>query len=311
MLLIRALEEASLEEKVAEDAANAADGVAKAATQPLNWNDLWTKVSEWVMGTGIKVLIAIIVLLVAFKLINFLVKKITKANDKSGKIDKTIAKTLLYVLGLVLKCVVVISLVAFLGIDTSAITALIASLGVCVGLAVNGALGNIAGGVLLLITRPFRVDDFIEVAGTTGTVEEIRLCHTKIVTLDNKVVYVPNGTASGSNVVNYSEKELRRVDLEFEISEEEDFEVAKKILNDIIDNHEKVLKDPGNTVRVVGSTDNGIVICCRAWCKNADYWDVFFDVREQAKKGFDEAKIEFPYEQMDVRVIDKRDREAR
>lgn len=101
------------------------------------------------------------------------------------------------------------------------------------------------------------------------------------------------------------------MDLEFEISEEENFETAKNILVDILAAHEKVLHDRDNTVRVVGSTDNGIVICCRAWVKNADYWDVFFDVREQAKKGFDEANIEFPYEQMDVRVIDKRDREAR
>ncbi len=277
----------------------------------MDWDQIWQSITQWVMNTGIKILISVVLLIVAFKLIDLLSKKIEDKNDKKGKIDKTLVRTLSYVARIVLKCVVVVCIIGYLGIDTSAITALIASFGVCVGLAVNGALGNIAGGVLILITRPFRVDDFIEVAGTTGTVEEIRLCHTKIVTLDNKVVYVPNGAASGSNVVNYSEKELRRVDLEFEISEEEDFEVAKKILNDIIDNHEKVLKDPGNTVRVVGSTDNGIVICCRAWCKNADYWDVFFDVREQAKKGFDEAKIEFPYEQMDVRVIDKRDREAR
>ena len=277
----------------------------------MNWSSLWDTLAGWVMSTGIKLVIALVVLLISFKIINVIAKKILKANEKSQKLDKTIAKTLIYVGKIALKCVIAVCLISFVGIDTSSITALIASLGVCVGLAVNGALGNIAGGVLLLITRPFRVDDFIEVGGYTGTVEDIRLCHTKIVTLDNKVVYIPNGSASGANVVNYSEKELRRVDLEFEISEEENFEEAKAILNKVVNAHEKVLHDMDTTIRVCGSTDNGIVICCRAWVKNADYWDVFFDIREAAKKGFDEAQIEFPYEQMDVRVIDKRDREAR
>lgn len=277
----------------------------------MDWDQIWQSVTQWVLNTGIRILISVVLLIVAFKLIDFFSKKVEEKSEKRGKLDKTLVKTLSYVARIVLKCVVVVCIVAYLGIDTSAITALIASFGVCVGLAVNGALGNIAGGVLILITRPFRVDDFVEVDGYSGTIEDVRLCHTKICTLDNKVVYVPNGVASGACVVNYSEKELRRVDLEFEISEEEDFEVAKQILNDILKKHEKILHDQDTTVRVCGSTDNGIVICCRAWVKNADYWDVFFDVREQAKKGFDAAEIEFPYEQMDVRVIDKREREAR
>ncbi len=277
----------------------------------MNWNSIWTTVSEWAMNSGIKVVISVIVLIVLFKLIDLFVKKVGRIGEKSEKADKTLLKTLLYVSRIVLKGLVVICLVGYLGIDTSAVTALIASLGVGVGLAVNGALGNIAGGVLLLVARPFRVDDYIAVEGYEGTVEEIRLCHTKIVTIDNKVVYIPNGTASGASVVNYSEKELRRVDLEFEISEEENFEEAKKILKEVLAAHEKVLQDMDNTVRVCGSTDNGIVLCCRAWVKSVDYWDVFFDLHESAKKKFDEAQIEYPYEQMDVRVIDKRDREPR
>ena len=277
----------------------------------MDWNQLWTTVSEWAMSSGLKVIISVIILIIAFKLIDRVMKKVEKKNEKDQKIDKTIGKTLIYVSRIALKILIIVCIIGYLGIDTSSITAMIASLGVCAGLAVNGALGNIAGGVLLLITRPFRVDDFIEVEGYSGVVEDIHLCHTKIVTLDNKVVYIPNGTASGASVVNYSEKELRRVDLEFEISEEESFEEAKVILNRVIDNHPKVLHDMDNIVRVCGTTDDGIVLCCRAWVKTPDYWDVFFDIREEAKRGFDEAQIEFPYAQMDVRVIDKRDREMR
>ncbi len=272
----------------------------------MNWSSIWTSITNWAMNTGIRIVISVVVLIVAFKLINFLLKLIQKGADKTGKIDKTITKTLLYVLGIALKVVTVVCIIGYLGIDTTAITALIASFGVCVGLAVNGALGNISGGVLLLITRPFRVDDYIEVAGYAGTVEDIHLCHTKIVTIDNKVVYVPNGVASGASVVNFSEKDLRRVDIEFEISEEENFEEAQKVILDVIANHEKVLQDQDNMVRVSGATDDGIVLVCRAWCKSADYWDVFFDIREQVKKGFVAADIENPYQQMDVRIVEKK-----
>lgn len=277
----------------------------------MNWSELWTTVTGWAMNTGLKIVIGLIVLFIGFKLVNFFAKKLTKANEKNGKLDATLAKTLIYVGKIVLKCLVAVCVIGYVGIDTSGITALIASLGVCIGLAVNGALGNIAGGVLILITRPYKVNDFIELEGYSGTVEDIHLCHTKIITLDNKVVYVPNGSASGANVVNYSEKEFRRVDLEFEISEEENFDDAKKILEDIVAAHSLIMHDMDNTIRVCGATDNGVVICCRAWVKNADYWTVFFDLREEAKRKFDEAQIEFPYEQMDVRVIDKREREAR
>ena len=174
-----------------------------------NWASLWQTATEWAMSTGVKVLISIVILIVSFKLINFVMKKIEKKMDGGkGKADKTLAKTFIYVLRIVLKVLVVVCIIGYLGIDTSSITALIASLGVCIGLAVNGALGNIAGCVLLLITRPFRVDDFIEVDGYTGTVEDIHLCHTRICTLDNKVVYVPNSIASGASVVNYTEAEV-------------------------------------------------------------------------------------------------------
>ena len=198
----------------------------------MDWENFWPTVVSWIMNTGLKLVISAVILIVGFKIIDFLFKKIEGKNAKSGKVDKTLARTLIYVAKVACKCLIVVALVGYLGIDTSGIAAVIASLGVCVGLAVNGALGNIAGGVLILITRPFKVDDFIEIDGYQGTVEDIRLCHTRICTLDNKVVYVPNGTASNANVVNFSEKEFRRVDLEFEISEEESFEDAKQILRE-------------------------------------------------------------------------------
>lgn len=268
----------------------------------MDWDSIVQTVIGWVLSTGIKVVISLIVLLISFKIINSIAKKIEKKNEKTGKLDKTITRTLCYIGKIGAKILVVVCLVSYLGIDTSAITALIASLGVCAGLAVNGALSNFAGGILLLITRPFKVDDFIEVAGTTGTVEDIRIVSTKIVTLDNRVVYIPNSIASSATVINYSEKDLRRVDLSFSVSYENDFEQAKQIIEEVAGQNELVLKDPASTVRMIGHGDNGVDICCRVWVKSSDYWSVYFDMLENVKTAFDEQGIEIPYNQVDIHV---------
>ncbi len=257
--------------------------------------------SNWVATTGVKIVVALIILFVSFKAINVIARKIErKSNDK--KADKTIMKTLAYLFKLGLKIVVVICLVGYLGIDTSGLTALVTSLGVCVGLAVNGALSNMAGGVLIILTRPFRVDDFIEAQGYSGTVTDIHLTNTKIVTPDNKVVYIPNGTLANGNILNYSEKDTRRVDLEFSIGYSDDFEKAKAILFRICENHELVLKDPAPFVRVGEHGASSINIKTRVWTKSADYWTVYFDLTERVKLEFDKEGIEIPFNQLDVHI---------
>ncbi len=250
----------------------------------------------------IKVVIALIVLWIAFSIINKISKSLEKLLGKSGKLDKTITSTLAYVARLALKVLVVLGLVGYLGINTAGIATIIASLGVGVGMAINGAVANFAGGLLILITRPFKVGDFIDVGGTVGTVEEIRLVHTKIATLDNKVVYVPNGTASGATVVNYSEKETRRVDQVFHISYESDANKALEILLQLADRNPAVLKDPAPFAKISGAGDSSIELTTRLWCKGADYWDVYFYMLENAKPAFDAAGISIPYPQIDVHM---------
>lgn len=246
-------------------------------------------------------------MIVSFALINWLSKKIANRADKkvaeNKKIDKTIYKTVSYVVKVGLKVLVVLGLVSYVGIDTSAITALIASLGVGVGLAINGTLSNFAGGVLILITRPFKNDDYIQACGYEGTVEDIRICHTRLRTTDNKVVYLPNGKLSTSEVVNFSEKDLRRVDLKFSISYSDDFEKAKTIIRKVCDANELVLKDPEPSVRVSAQSSSSIDISAKVWCKNADYWTVNFDMIENVKKAFDENGITIPFNQLDVHVV--------
>ena len=165
----------------------------------MSWEKFWTDLQTWVTNTGIKLVIALVILIVSFIIIKWLSKAIEKRGKKleeTKKVDKTIYRTLSHVTNIALKVLVVVALIGYVGIDTSGITALIASLGVGVGLAVNGTLSNLAGGFLLLVTHPFKVDDYIAANGYEGTVEDIFVCYTKIRTFDNKTVYLPNGALS-------------------------------------------------------------------------------------------------------------------
>lgn len=261
-------------------------------------------VLSWCLNTGIKIIIALLILFISFRVINILSRRVENRFKDNERFDKTIVRTLAYVCRIVAKIVVVICLVGYLGIDTSGLTALVTSLGVCVGLAVNGALSNLAGGVLIIFTRPFKIDDYIEVEkdGISGTVEDIQIVCTKLRTPDNKVVYIPNGTLSNSSIINYSEKDTRRVDFTFSIAYESDFEKAKMLITEICLAHKLVLTDPAPVVRVCEHGDSSVNITARVWTKNSDYWTVRWDILEASKTAFDESGIEIPYNKLDVNV---------
>ncbi|MBR0352950.1 MAG: mechanosensitive ion channel family protein [Oscillospiraceae bacterium] len=258
-------------------------------------------VASWAT-TGAKVIIALIVLLIAFKIINALARKVEKKLLAAEKLDKTLVKALTNIIKIVLKVIVVISLAGFLGIDTTGIAALVAALGVSVGLAVNGALSNFAGGALLLITRPFKIGDYISAQGYEGIVEDIRIVNTKLVTLDNKVVYLPNGALSSGSILNFSEKDLRRVDHVFSVGGN-DPEKVKDIILKVCGECENVLQDPAPFARVSDyGAGNGVKVTLRAWTKTETYWDVFFDLLEKINAAFDENGIVIPFNQLDVHV---------
>lgn len=272
----------------------------------MTFEEIWASIKAWLTGQALwntlaKILISLIILFISFKIVNAISKKIEKSGEKKNA-DKTIMKTLAYIFRLGLKILIVICIIGFLGIDTSGLTALVASLGVCIGLAVNGALSNLAGGVMIILTRPFKVDDYIEAQGYSGTVADIHITNTKIITPDNKVIYIPNGALSSGTIVNYSEKDLRRVDFKFSIGYGCDFEKAKNIVKDICDKHELVLKDPAPFVRVAEHGASSINIVARVWSKNSDYWTVNFDVIEAVKREFDANGIEIPFDQLDVHI---------
>ena len=259
-------------------------------------------VRNWAMTTGIKILAAILILLISFRIVTIISRRIEKKLEKTGKFDKTIIRTLSYAGRIVVKIVIATCLVGWLGVDTTGIAALIASLGVGVGLAVNGALSNFASGILLLVTRPFKVGDYIVAQGAEGIVEDIRIISTKIVTLDNKVVHLPNGALSSGNIANYSEKEVRRVDLDFSVAGN-DPELVRSLILGVCEADEKVLKEPSTFVRVTDyGAGNGVKVTMRAWCKTEQYWDTYFDLLNGVRKAFEENKIVIPFNQLDVHI---------
>lgn len=267
----------------------------------MDWKNTISGIIDVVIHSGIKLIIAAIILFFSFKIINAIGKKILKLGE-SGKLDKTLSKVLAYIFKLGVKCLIAICMVGYVGIDTSGLAAVVTSFGVCAGLALNGALSNLAGGILIILTRPFKVDDYIEAQGYSGTVSDIYITYTRLITPDNKVVYIPNGALSAGNIVNYSENDTRRVDLTFSISYDSDTETAKAIISTLCSSHELILKDPAPTVKVSEYASSSVNIVARVWTHKNDYWTVHFDLLEAVKSAFDKKGINIPYNQLDVHV---------
>ncbi|MBR6321600.1 MAG: mechanosensitive ion channel [Lachnospiraceae bacterium] len=265
-------------------------------------SEIWPKLAEWAMEKGVKILIALVILFVGFKIVNWIAKKVEKKLLEKGKLDQTLVHTLVYIGKILVKVIIGVCLVGYLGVETSSISALIASLGLAAGLALNGALANFAGGMIIIVTRPFKIGDFISAQGVDGTVEEIRIINTKIVTLDNRVVYLPNGALSSGNIVNLTEKDLRRVDLDFSVAGN-DPELVKKLILETCEKNELILQDPAPFARITDfGAGNGTKVTVRAWTKSGTYWDVYLGLLEEVKKVFDENGVVIPFNQLDVHI---------
>ena len=264
--------------------------------------NILSTIGSWAAGTGLKIVIAVIVLLVSFRVINWASKKLIGKLENAKKLDTTLTRTLGYVIKIALKVLVVVCLIGYLGIETSGISALIASLGVAVGLAVNGTLSNLAGGFMILITRPFKIGDYISAQGNEGFVQDIHICTTKILTIDNKTVYLPNSALSTGVIVNFSDQELRRVDLDFSVAGNDPAKV-RQILLDVCANEELVINEPAPFAEISDfGAGNGVKITMRAWCKSAQYWDTYFALLAKVQKAFDAEGVVIPFNQLDVHI---------
>lgn len=245
--------------------------------------------------------LAIIVLIVGLIVIKAITNIIGKRIERS-KTDDTLKPFLVSLIGTILKVLLILSIIKILGVDITSFVAIIAAAGFAIGLAFQGSLANFAGGVLLLTLRPFRVGDYVEGAGYSGTVKGIQILYTELITPDNKVIYIPNGILSNAGIVNYSVNDTRRVDFQFRTGYESDTNHVLETLNDVVQKHSLILQDPDPFVRLSEQGESAVVYTVRVWVNAEDYWTVHFDILEEVKKRFDEEKILIPYPQMNVRV---------
>ena len=241
-----------------------------------------------------KVLVALAILIIGLIIIKVIVKTSRKVMHKGG-IDITLQRFLGNLVGWGLKILLIIAVISKLGVETTSFAAIIAAAGLAVGLALQGSLANFAGGVLIMIFKPFKIGDLVEAQGEIGVVKEIEIFTTKLTGLSNKEIIIPNGTLSNGNILNYTTEGTRRVDLVFGVSYDADIKKTKEVLMNVLTSHPKVLKDPAPAVTVSELADSSVNFAVRPWCDTADYWDVFFDVTENTKIELDKAGIEIPY----------------
>ena len=224
----------------------------------------------------------------------------TQTMMKKKKTDASIQTFLVSFIDIVTLIILLIIIISVVGIDTSSFIALFASAGVAIGMALSGTLQNFAGGVMVLLFRPYKVGDYIEAQGQAGTVKEIQIFNTLIQTPDNRIIIVPNGPLSTGIINNYSREATRRVDFSFSISYGDDYELAKRVLLDIINKDERIAKTPAPFVELGSLGASSINITVRVWCDAADYWGIFFDMNKAVYKTFPEKGLNFPYNTITV-----------
>lgn len=250
---------------------------------------------------AIKVIIAIVILLIAFAIINKVCKVIYNRLEKKHA-DATLSKVGTSTARIALKLLVVVCLVGFVGIETASISALIAALGVGFSMALQGTLSNFAGGVIIIVMRPFKLGDYIVTNGQEGTVEDIKLFYTTLVTPDNREISVPNGTLANNVIVNNSAKDTRRVDLVVQVAYGSDVDAVKQIISQVCLENQLVFKNPAPFIELAEMNESSLDFTVRSWCNRGDYWTVKFALIDNVKKALDANGIEIPFKQIDVHI---------
>ena len=276
------------------------EGIKQLATTPVSdW--LPDLVKTYVVPLGLKLLAAVIVLILGRWVIK-MIKKWMANGLMSRHGDATLHSFLSNLVSVVLYFFLIMAIVGILGINTSSLVALLASAGLAVGMSLGGTLQNFAGGVLIIMFRPFKVGDFIAAQGIEGIVSEIQIFNTHLLTTDNKEVILPNGALATGVMTNYSKQETRRVDWLFSIAYGDDYDKAKRVLRGLCDEDSRILKTPEPFVQLSKLNDSSVDITVRAWVNSADYWAVFFSMNEKVYKTFAAEGLNIPFPQMDVHM---------
>lgn len=293
----------SLKVILADTTLTAQEKTAVVAEQVKNmtFSDILSMLAEWGIEIAAKIAIALAIYFVGRWLIGRLVKIVNKVCEKRGveislqQFFKNVIKTVLYI------CLA-LTVIGILGIDTTSLIAMFASASLAIGMALSGTMQNFAGGVMILLLRPYRVGDYVEAQGQAGTIKEISLFNTVITTVDNQTIYVPNSSISTGIINNYSQAATRRVDWNVTISYGDDVEVARRVLIEMMNSDKRVMQDPAPVVYLTSLGDSAVNISARAWVANADYWGVYFDLNERIYNELPKHGLHFPFPQLSVHV---------
>ena len=259
------------------------------------------KLQEWLAMYGLKVVAAVAILVIgwiAARIIRSLFRRILL----KSRVDETLVSFLVSVSYVAIMAFVIIAALGKLGMQTASFVAMIGAAGLAIGLALQGALTNFASGVLMIIFKPIKVGDFIDAAGAMGVVDEIGIFTTILKSLDNKVIIVPNGKLTKDNIINFTTENQRRIDIVAGVSYNDDLDKVRKVLESILSEDDRILKDPAPTIGVLELADSSVNFAVRPWVNTPDYWDVFFALQEKIKKRFDAENISIPFPQQDVHI---------
>ena len=251
------------------------------------------KIKEMLTGTAGGFVGALVLLIVGIIVIRLLMKALRKLKSFE-KLDQTTTRFILNGIKWLLYVMLIIAVIAMLGVPMAEVIAVLASAGVAVGLALQGALSNLAGGILLMILRPFKVGDYVDAGGASGFVQAINLFYTVILTIDNKRVTVPNGNLMNSNVTDYTAEEKRRVDLVFSCAKSEKPAEIQQCILDAVANSKFALQDPAPFARISGGTNEAMEFTVRVWCNTADYWDLYFELNQIIVEAFAAKGVQAP-----------------
>ncbi|MEH0672116.1 mechanosensitive ion channel domain-containing protein [Vibrio owensii] len=272
--------------------------IADGLTQAETWI---SSNSSLLIQYGVNIISAVFILFVG----NIIAKSIAGSVGKflmKKQMDKAVIEFVHGIVRYSLFVVVLIAALGRIGVQTASVVAVIGAAGLAVGLALQGSLSNFAAGVLIVAFRPFKSGDYVEVGGVAGCVDAIQIFQTVLVTVDNKIVIVPNSSVIGSPITNYSKLPTRRVDLAISVSYKADLKLVKQVIREALEKDTRILGNPGIDVSVLELGDSGVKFVVRPWCKTEDYWNVYFDSTQAVKEALDAAGIEIPYPQMDVHI---------
>lgn len=293
----------SLKVILADTTMTAQEKTAVVAEQVKNmtFSDILSMLAEWGIEIAAKVAIALAIYFVGRWLIGRLVKVVNKVCEKRG-VEISLQQFFKNMIKVVLYICLALTVIGILGIDTTSLIAMFASASLAIGMALSGTMQNFAGGVMILLLRPYRIGDYVEAQGQAGTIKEISLFNTVITTVDNKIIYVPNSSISTGIINNYSQAATRRVDWNITISYGDDVEVARRVLIEMMNSDKRVKQDPAPVVYLTSLGDSAVNISARAWVANADYWGVYFDLNERIYNELPKHGLNFPFPQLSVHV---------